>query len=582
MPPAAAPAPALELLPGISAGVAEINGKLRQYAASGAMVFLTGEGGTEKALAAKIYHSLSPRSSKPMGKLVVSWKLPPDMAQHVEKYAKGTLVIVIQREFPIDMQYTLVEMAAHGAFTDPMSGETHECPDIGIVLLTSLATDKLLNNRTGALLPELRELLQARHIHVPPLRERPEDIPALVRYAIRRTQETGRSKVLGADAQVLALFRHHRWPNNAEDLLLVTAQAALAAKADLIGLDDLPEEFLAQILPEELESARQVKLPTPVRRQAGGAIRPIARADAPLPPYPLPYKHDEEEDTDTSALSLPTPLTVSPATHIDPRESRVDIPIPNTRLDISMAPTRVDLSMAPTRVDLPDMGGIDAKTPIMPYHDVPPRPAAEPPPRPRPEPARPAAASTSSVNIALRPTAPDPRTQPKDDPNRDSKVNDSGEFALPSRLLRLARRLGTQSDILAQQMNGPLAAFRPKDQPLRSFDNRTEDEKAMLLLEAELERGLDMVLSLRRQLAKLNQHRSESLLTFRDLLQRLQLEGVESMRKDPGTTAEATEIATRLHQVNEIIEKVSQSLPEVGAQLQRALHETTDSTAGEP
>src|SRR5690606_8985478 len=95
-----------------------------------------------------------------------------------------------------------------------------------------------------ALLPELTDLLATCHLDIPPIRDRPEDIPALVRYATARAVETGRSRAASANAQVLALFRQWHWPGNAEDLLLVTAEAALNSTGTEITLEDLPAEFM--------------------------------------------------------------------------------------------------------------------------------------------------------------------------------------------------------------------------------------------------------------------------------------------------------------------------------------------------
>lgn len=262
------------LLPGISSLIGATNELVRACAGNDRPVFVTGELGTEKAFAAKLVHQLSPRAARPMTKINVSWKLPPDLSQYFERCSGGSLIIHLQKEFPIDMQYTLVEMTNHGCFADPMGGEVIEA-DVRIILITSLEMDDIVE-RTP-LLPELKDLLAAQHIEVPPLRSRPEDIPALVRYAIKRALDTGRSRATAVAPSVLSLFRQWHWPGNAEDLLLVTAQAAIGARGDLVTLEDLPETFIRQ-LPDEA-----INLAKTIRQSSDRVLRPASSFFDPTP-----------------------------------------------------------------------------------------------------------------------------------------------------------------------------------------------------------------------------------------------------------------------------------------------------------
>lgn len=276
-----------QLLPGISAALAEINQEIQQFAEDSLPVLISGEAGTEKAFAAKLLHLHSHRSERPIAKLSITWKLPSNVADHLRAAASGTLIINLQREFPIDLQYLLLELANEGSFEDSVSGKRVQA-DVRIVLTSHQSELESPGGR--GILPELRELLASRHLHIPPIRERPEDIPALVRYATARARETGRSEARGADAQVLALFRHWTWPGNSEDLLLVTAEAALNAKSELISLEDLPEEFLGLLPPDLIERAREVRLP---RTEAPVALRPVAK-----PAAAAAAQHAEEELTE--------------------------------------------------------------------------------------------------------------------------------------------------------------------------------------------------------------------------------------------------------------------------------------------
>lgn len=328
----------VSVLPGISSLISATNELLRAAAQNESPVFLTGEVGTEKAFAAKLIHQMSRRAHRPLTKINVSWKLPPNLAQYFQQCSGGSLIIHLQKEFPIDMQYTLVEMASHGSFADPMSGDLVEA-DVRVLLMTSLDMAEL--NHRSPLLPELKEILSAQHIEIPPLRSRPEDIPALVRYAITRARETGKTPARGADPQVLALFRQWTWPGNAEDLLLVTAQAAIGCRGELVTLADLPEAFLAQIPADTLEAARQVAPAAPpsaepIPRPAPATVKsspPAALHETPRDDEEDELPDEEEEHNaeatriNRQALEAPTPLQTIGVTYADRnREEPRDTP----------------------------------------------------------------------------------------------------------------------------------------------------------------------------------------------------------------------------------------------------------------
>ncbi len=253
-------------LPGISRLAAEANKRIERAAENNEPVFITGELGTEKALAAKLIHQLSERAAGPLSKVAVSWKLPPDLAQHFQSCDGGSLIIHLQKEFPIDMQYTLVEMATDNAFADPMTGELVEA-DVRLILMTSLDMETL-SSKTP-ILPELSELFERQHIEIPPLRYRKEDIPAFVRYALKRAYETGRTMAESIDPAVLSLYRQWGWEANSEDLLLVTARAALNAQGPVITLDDLPSEFIDKVDEDTLIAARRVQGSAPTQMLTG-------------------------------------------------------------------------------------------------------------------------------------------------------------------------------------------------------------------------------------------------------------------------------------------------------------------------
>ncbi|MCC5874663.1 MAG: sigma 54-interacting transcriptional regulator [Candidatus Sumerlaeia bacterium] len=454
-------------LPGISSLISAANELVRAASLNDNPILITGEVGTEKSFAAKLIHQLGKRGNRPLVKLNVSWKLPPNLSQYFHQCDGGTLIIQLQKDFPIDMQYTLVEMVSHGCFADPMSGDLIES-DVRMVLTSTLELDEF--DARSPLLPDLREILGAQHISIPPLRSRTEDIPALVRYAMNRALETGKSKAKKADPAVLSLFRQWKWPGNTEDLLLVTAQAAITCKGEVLELSDLPESFLKQLPSELIESAR-IEIP--------------------------------EEDPDTGRHETIDPDTSEP----EPITGASDIH---------------------DALDPPTTGQNIAG-------------AGHPYARRTPLPTNPADDTAKS----------DPETTSMHGLRHDTRA---------TRVLQLARRLNAQSQVLSRQMSGPLPT-RSTEEIMEHLMKEATDDEALESLESELDRGLELVMAMRRQLAMLNVRQQQTQETIRDLVQRINLTGGVDEASNAEIAREAQELSETLKAIDTIVEKVTNQLP---------------------
>lgn len=476
-PPAEAPLPqppanALTALPGISDAIQRVNRDIRRFASDDGPVLVTGDHGTEKAFAAKIIHVLSARAAGPLSRLNVSFGLPAEGPERFRACDRGTLIVNLQREFPDEVQYLLLEMANDGACSDPATGALVEA-DARIVLTTGIDVDAMAAK--GRLLPELADLAKTRRIHIPPVRERPEDIPALVRYAIERAHETGRTRAKSADAQVLSLFRQLSWQGNAEDLLLVTAEAAMNADGEAIGLANLPEGFLAEVPHEILAAARAVVVPA-----------------APPP------------------------------------------------------------SMVGARPDRPRRA-------------TPPKPAEqEVQPDPPTDPEEPATVTEDSVEDEIAAEAA-----------RAAQTDDEAQRRQLERLAVLSRRIRMQSQLLSKQLNGPLAEDKPSDEASAAAKAAMDEMESLSeAIEAELDKGLDSVLALRRMLAQLNRRERETLLTARDLYRRLLLAGRDDEDGSVEMAQPTGEMAAALRQLQETIDRLSGRVEGIDPQAPSAVAES--------
>jgi transcriptional regulator with GAF, ATPase, and Fis domain len=507
-------------LPGISDAIRTLNRRIREFAAEDCMVFITGEPGTEKALAARTIHMLSARAERPISKISVTWKLPSDTAARFRACDRGSLIVNLQREFPVDMQYTVLEMANDKAFADAMSGDLVEA-DVRILLTTSLSLDKL--NGSSALLPELNDLLGRCHLEIPPIRERPEDIPALVRYATQRAIETGRSRAQGANPQVLHLFRQWHWPGNAEDLLLVTAEAALNTTGNVITLDDLPTEFMKQIPPALVETAREVKV---------SGSRPISTVDEETGSG----SSDEERTDATGAVSLaarqpPPKATPKPA---PPRKEPLPVgDFHEEKTDPAMGSLIEEIEARRRAKDQPPPVEEEITAPDL----------------------QELAAAAQRELAAIKANEARELQTPEEVEQQTRRLQ---------RLFILARRLNAQSQILARQMSGPLR-HRRVDVGYSSHESEQDNEQLSEALETELDKGLDAILALRRQLAILNQREIQANLTARDLYRRLILAGQDIRRavEDDEIKGEATVFSHQLKAVEEAISRIRTSFPDI-------------------
>jgi DNA-binding NtrC family response regulator len=256
--------PTPELI-GSGAAMQEVYQLTRQVAQSNASILLLGETGTGKELVANAIHRLSPRGSGPFvrvncGALAESL-LESELFGHVRGSFTGAISNRIGR----------FEAAHTGTiFLDEINSTT---PMLQVKLLRVLQEKEFervgdtqtiqVDTRTIAasnrdLLSEVslsrfREDLYYRlnviTIYVPPLRERPEDIPELVGHFIRFYNEQNNRHVPHISPDTLAALQAYEWPGNVRELQNYIERAIVLAPADELTIDLLPEAVLGQRRP---------------------------------------------------------------------------------------------------------------------------------------------------------------------------------------------------------------------------------------------------------------------------------------------------------------------------------------------
>ncbi|HMR73583.1 MAG TPA: sigma 54-interacting transcriptional regulator [Polyangiaceae bacterium] len=219
-------------------------------------ILITGESGTGKELVARAVHDASPRASKPF--VAVNCGAIPEAlleselfghargaftGAHANKIGRiaqaqgGTLFLDEIGELPLALQVKLLRVLQSKEFSPVGDTRTLDA-EVRIVAATNINLDEAV--RDGRFREDLYYRLNVIHVHVPPMRERQEDVPLLVHHFLKRANEkTGRqiSQIGRSAAQLLA---DYSWPGNVRELENTIERAVLLCNTDTIEPKDLP------------------------------------------------------------------------------------------------------------------------------------------------------------------------------------------------------------------------------------------------------------------------------------------------------------------------------------------------------
>src|SRR5581483_1569797 len=246
----------LKRLVGTSAATREVFELIERVAASRANVLIIGASGTGKELVAHAIHELSARAAQPYVS-VNSAALPPDLLENElfghERGAFTGAIIRKQGCFELAHQGTLfLDEVAHITLTTQAKllrvleghpyrrlGGTQEITvDVRVIAATNRDVSRMLDE--GRFRQDLYFRLSTVEIHLPPLRERGEDLALLVRtFLADFGRAYGKPVTRIAPAAMDRLLRHP-WPGNVRELRNAIEHAVILAAGDTIGLEELP------------------------------------------------------------------------------------------------------------------------------------------------------------------------------------------------------------------------------------------------------------------------------------------------------------------------------------------------------
>jgi DNA-binding NtrC family response regulator len=235
---------------------------VRQVASTDTTVLIQGESGTGKELIARCLHAASPRAREAFVAVNCAALAPAlleselfghekgaftgAIARHLGRFERahgGTLFLDEIGELDLSLQAKLLRVVQEKQF-ERVGGDKLISVDVRIVAATNRDLAELMRSRKFR--EDLYYRISAFPIHLPPLRERLEDIPALAEFLLNKiAARLGRSLKKLTPESMQAL-RNYSWPGNVRELENVLERALIVASSDLIIPQDLPFQSLVR------------------------------------------------------------------------------------------------------------------------------------------------------------------------------------------------------------------------------------------------------------------------------------------------------------------------------------------------
>jgi DNA-binding NtrC family response regulator len=272
----------------------------RKAAASNIPILIEGESGVGKEMVARAIQGGGERRGKPFVP-VNCGAIPDNLVEsilfghekgaftgatdkHIGKFIEansGTLFLDEIGDLPLDVQVKLLRAVQEGE-VDAVGAKAPIKVDIRLISATH--RDLIQRVKDGLFREDLYYRLNVFPIHVPPLRERPEDIPLLTQYFIQRLgkSETG-GRVKGIAARALAMLEAYDWPGNIRQLENAVFRAVVLCDGEILSPDDFPQiraQTEGVALPETDAPALRVDRPVASLVSGNGMAR-SAPAGAP-------------------------------------------------------------------------------------------------------------------------------------------------------------------------------------------------------------------------------------------------------------------------------------------------------------
>jgi DNA-binding NtrC family response regulator len=229
----------------------------KRGAQSGIPVLIEGESGVGKEMFARAIQGESDRAGKPFV-AVNCGAIPENLVEstlfghekgsftgatgkHIGKFQEadgGTLFLDEVAELPLDMQVKLLRAIQEGEI-DPVGSRRPVKVNVRLISATNRNMIEMV--KQGKFREDLYYRLNVFPIMVPPLRDRKEDIPALVQHFITRIAAEEGRKVHSVEPRALTMLKSYAWPGNVRQLENTVFRAIVLCEADVLAVQDFPQ-----------------------------------------------------------------------------------------------------------------------------------------------------------------------------------------------------------------------------------------------------------------------------------------------------------------------------------------------------
>ncbi len=263
--PAAPTAAGATRMIGESRAIREVRVYLAQVAATDANVLITGETGTGKELAAELIHAGSRRAARPFVSIDCA-ALPEGLLEsELFGYERGAFTgAYARREGKLELgdggtvffdeigdmrphAQAKILRAIESRAVHRLGGTGDTALDIRVIAATNRDLERAVTD--GSFRQDLYFRLNVARVHLPPLRERPADLPALIRHYVAEFNRRLGLAVTGLTDEALEQLLAYEWPGNVRELRNVVEAAFVTRPPGRITLDHLPEAFRRRLSP---------------------------------------------------------------------------------------------------------------------------------------------------------------------------------------------------------------------------------------------------------------------------------------------------------------------------------------------
>ena len=227
----------LPRLVGSAAAMQDVYKTIGRLAGIDVPALVVGEHGTGKQLVVATIHENSSRAERPFRVLDCGTLEDPAVEQALFDGSQGTVQLSqVERLSPglqVRLASALGDTPTRHAATDHLN----------VRVIASTENDLAALSQSGSFNRELYAALSVVTVKLPPLRERREDVPLLVRHFIQRFNVEFDRTIAGADDRVLAVLQDYSWPGNVGELETVVKRGCILARSDVITVDEIGDRL---------------------------------------------------------------------------------------------------------------------------------------------------------------------------------------------------------------------------------------------------------------------------------------------------------------------------------------------------